>query len=542
MASPNVFVPTNGLLGGTGTLFGNVFNSGIVSPGHSPGTLHVGENFTQSAAGALRIEIGGRDAGQFDRLIIGGHASLDGTLQLVRLNNFKLKRGDRLEFLTADQGVSGKFATVLNSFTNGTILEPRVTYGPTSVALEMGQGSFAGFAGRAGLAPNQHAVAHALDRAAFDPRTAQLIAYLDDRLLEKLPGDFDKIAPEELTSVFTIGTSLAQVQAINVQRRTADLRSGSNGFSAAGLAMSGSAPNFSGGLGVTGPAGHDGKESKAVFAPAPDNRWGVFLTGVGEWVNVGDTHAAAGYDITTGGFTLGVDYKVCPGFAVGLSAGYAGTGADLSNHGRVWVNGGKLGLYATAYAGGFYADVAVTGSVNSYDTRRTALRGDARGSTDGSELNVLFATGYDWKKGALTIGPTASFQYTYMSLDGFTERGSLAPLAIRNGSGESLRTALGFKASYDWRVGRVLIKPELRAAWQHESGDGASDLTSRFANGAGGSFNVNGPQLGRDSALLGAGFAIQWSERLSTYLYYDGQLGRSHYDSHSISGGVRVEF
>lgn len=438
--------------------------------------------------------------------------------------------------------MSGSFTTVLNSFTSGTLLEPRVTYGPTSVALELGQGSFAAFAGHAGLAPNQHAVAQALDSAAYDPRAAQLIAYLDDRLLAKLPGDFDRIAPEELTSVFTIGTSLAQVQAINVQRRTADLRSGANGFCAAGLAMNGSAPGYSGGFGVSGPTGAGGKESKAVFTPAPDNRWGVFLTGVGEWVNVGDTANAAGYDITTGGFTLGVDYKVCPGFAIGLNAGYSGTSADLSRNGRVWVNGGKLGLYATAYSGGLYADLAVSGGVNSYDTRLTALRGDARGSTDGSELNALFATGYDWKMGALTIGPTASIQYTYVSLDGFTERGSLAPLAIRSGHGESLRTTLGLKASYDWKIGRVLIRPEIRAAWQHESGDGAYDLTSSFASGAGGNFSVSGPQLGRDSALIGAGFAIQWSERLSTYLYYDGEIGRSEYDSHSISGGVRLEF
>ena len=542
LASPNVFVLSNGLLGGGGTLFGNVFNSGIVSPGHSPATMHIGGNFTQTAGGTLRIEIGGRDAGQFDRLIIGGHAFLDGALQLVRLGNFKLKRGDRLEFLTADQGVSGSFTTVLNSFTSGTLLEPRVTYGPTSVALELGQGSFAAFAGHAGLAPNQRAVAQALDTAAYDPRAAQLIAYLDDRLLAKLPVDFDRIAPEELTSVFTIGTSLAQVQAINVQRRTADLRSGANGFCAAGLAMNGSAPGYSGGFGVSGPTGAGGKESKAVFTPAPDNRWGVFLTGVGEWVNVGDTANAAGYDITTGGFTLGVDYKVCPGFAIGLNAGYSGTSADLSRNGRVWVNGGKLGLYATAYSGGLYADLAVSGGVNSYDTRRTALRGDARGSTDGSELNALFATGYDWKMGALTIGPTASIQYTYVSLDGFTERGSLAPLAIRSGHGESLRTTLGLKASYDWKIGRVLIRPEIRAAWQHESGDGAYDLTGSFASGAGGNFSVSGPQLGRDSALIGAGFAIQWSERLSTYLYYDGEIGRSEYDSHSISGGVRLEF
>ena len=60
-------------------------------------------------------------------------------------------------------------------------------------------------------------------------------------------------------------------------------------------------------------------------------------------------------------------------FAVGISAGYAGTGAALANDGSVWVNGGKLGLYATAFAGGWYADTAVTGGYNSYDTKRRGL-------------------------------------------------------------------------------------------------------------------------------------------------------------------------
>ena len=38
-------------------------------------------------------------------------------------------------------------------------------------------------------------------------------------------------------------------------------------------------------------------------------------------------------------------------------------------------------------------------------------------------------TGYDFKKGAFIFGPTASFNYTYVGTGGFTERGSLAPLA-----------------------------------------------------------------------------------------------------------------
>ena len=65
------------------------------------------------------------------------------------------------------------------------------------------------------------------------------------------------------------------------------------------------------------------------------------------------------------------------------------------------------------------------------DTTRAGRRSRAlpAESTVGGDLNVLVAGGYDWKKGGLSIGPTASFQYTYVGLDDFTESGSLAPLA-----------------------------------------------------------------------------------------------------------------
>ena len=182
------------------------------------------------------------------------------------------------------------------------------------------------------------------------------------------------------------------------------------------------------------------------------------------------------------------------------------------------------------------------GGLNGYSTRRSALRGTARGSENGGELNALIATGYDWKAGALTLGPTASFQYTYTSLGSFTETGSLAPLHYGSQHGESLRTALGAKASYDWKIGGVLIRPEVRAAWQHEYGEDGFAITSGFANGAGGAFTTHGPETGRDSLLLGAGFAVQWNDRTTTYVYYDGEIGRSNFDSHNISGGARLSF
>ena len=41
---------------------------------------------------------------------------------------------------------------------------------------------------------------------------------------------------------------------------------------------------------------------------------------------------------------------------------------------------------------------------------------------------------------------------------------------------------------------------------------------------------------------LGAGFAIQCSERISLYAYYDGELGGTNYQSDSVTGGFRIEF
>ncbi|HSI14708.1 MAG TPA: autotransporter domain-containing protein [Chthoniobacter sp.] len=541
LITPRTSINPGGTLSGKGYIEGNVFNfGGNVAPGDSPGTLTIRGNYIQTAEGTLTIEVKGAKSGEHDLLAVTQHATIDGDLRIKNVGGGGLlKPGKQITILSADRGVNGTFSDV--SF-GGTLPTARVVYSATTVSLEGLANPFSDFAKHKGYTPNQVAVAQGLDVVAFQNKQPKLLNYLISEQTSKLPDDLDRIAPEELTSIFTIGTALANVQTANLQRRTSDLRAGSHGFSASGFATAGSGPLYSGG--VAGPSGsYDGKESKEVKNVVPaEDRWGVFITGVGEWVNVDGDNNARGYDINTGGFTVGVDYKVTPNFAVGLMAGYAGTGTDLNNGGRVFVNGGKLGLYATYFTGGFYVDTAVNGGYNSYDLRRDGLNGTARSDTDGGEVNVLFATGYDFKVGGLTVGPTASFQYTYLGIDSFEERGSLAPLRFKSQGQDSVRTSLGMKASYDWKVGGVVIRPELRAAWQHEFGDDSYALDSSFNNGNGDLFTVNGPVIGRDSLLLGAGFAILWNERTSTYVYYDGELGRSNYNAHNVSGGVRVSF
>jgi outer membrane autotransporter protein len=476
--------------------------------------------------------------GAFDLLVVNGHASLAGTLQLIPVGGFQLHVGDRISFLTAAGGVSGTFGTVENGFRTGTIVNAQVIYLPTAVLLAGTQGSFV----TAACNPNSAAVARSLDAAVGDPRAAGLIAFLDNEPFDQLCRDFELIAPEELTAVDYLGIALANVQTANLVRRLEDLQCGSTGFSASGFnfTLSGRASGVIAGLaGISGP---DGKVGPPGPAPVPENRWGIFVTGVGEFTSVGNTANAAGFDVRTGGVTFGADYRLGSNLAVGLLGGYAHAGVDLANGGSLEVNGGKLGLYGTTFSCGFYLDAAVIGGRSAYDSRRAALLGQARGSTNGGDLSALVAGGYDWKLGGLSVGPTASFQYTWVGFDGFTEQGSLAPLKIDDQHAESKRMALGVKASYDWKMGGMVITPEIRAAWQHEYGQTQYAIASSFASGAGTGFSVTGPSIGHDSLLIGAGVEARWNDRFAIYAYYDGEFGRTNYDSNSVSAGVRVFF
>jgi len=532
LTSSTVTIASGGILTGTGTVSGNVTNSGIISPGNPFGTLTIRGNFTQTSTGIFRLQLGGLAAGQSGLLAVTGNATLAGTLQLVPTGNLQFLPGDKLVFLTANS-VTGSFTTVKNL---NTIVGAKVTILPDAVEIVGTQGNFVS----AACNPNSVAVAQALNIAVGNPAASALINFLDSQPVNQLCSDFTLISPEELTAIYALDVSLANIQTANLQRRMDDIRSGSTGFSSAGFTINGSTPSFSESL--SGPTGSEGKTGPSVSTPIPENRWGFFANGLGEFTDVSTADGARGFNFRTGGVTLGVDYRIGSNFAIGLTGGYAHTGVDLANSGSIDVDGGTGGFYATVFGAGFYLDTSVSGGVSDYQTHRTALLGTANGSTDSGTVNVLVAGGYDWTTGALTIGPIASFQYTYVGLDGFTETGSLAPLRYGDQSINSIRSALGVKASYDWKIGGILIRPEIRTSWQHEYGDSTYSIVAGFANESGNNFTVNGPRIGRDSLLIGAGVAVLWNDRISTYVYYDGEVARTNYDSQSVSGGVRITF
>lgn len=126
-----------GTLGGTGTCSANVNNAGIVAPGASAGTLTISGNYTQSASGALSVELGGLAAGvDTDLLIVTGTAALDGALQVIVTDPQALQLNDEVDILTAAARTGEFDATGAVCLGDGNVVE--AVYTPTAARLRYG--------------------------------------------------------------------------------------------------------------------------------------------------------------------------------------------------------------------------------------------------------------------------------------------------------------------------------------------------------------------------------------------------------------------
>jgi hypothetical protein len=123
-----------GSLAGSGTVIGHLANSGVVSPGGSPGLLTILGNYNQSPTGTLRMEIGGlTPVTQFDQLATG-YATLNGALEITFTNGFVPNWGDVFPILGYVSGRAGNFETVSSPLVSAT-----VAYGSEWVYLMAGQ-------------------------------------------------------------------------------------------------------------------------------------------------------------------------------------------------------------------------------------------------------------------------------------------------------------------------------------------------------------------------------------------------------------------
>jgi hypothetical protein len=101
-----------GVLAGSGRIDGSLrVGAAQVAPGFSPGSLQVSGDLTLSPASTLVMDLGGTAPSLSDRIVVGGQATLNGTLALRSVNGFQPATADRFTVMEAGT-VQGRFAII----------------------------------------------------------------------------------------------------------------------------------------------------------------------------------------------------------------------------------------------------------------------------------------------------------------------------------------------------------------------------------------------------------------------------------------------
>ncbi|HPX80414.1 MAG TPA: autotransporter domain-containing protein [Syntrophales bacterium] len=542
----NVEIRSGGTLSGTGKVSTVFVNKGMVEPGNSIGTLTVTGNYTQNATGGLTIEVASTTSN--DLLAVGGVAELDGLLKTVWQGSGVPKPNTSFaSFLTAKK-VIGKFSS-FSTYINPTLkFIPQYTADEKDVYL-VTERDYANSSLQSSLNPNQRAISNMLsplvNRASGDlDSVLNKIDALSSNA--QVAAAFDALSPIGGAAHTTMSSRAAVFQAVNAAGRLDDLRAGMQGFSFSGLEI----------IDADIYRLHDrrpvvlaanGDDLRGMLTAEADPNWGVFAKGSMILGDQKDTPDQKGYDFRNNGVTLGMDYRLAPRAVAGVLFGYNYAKSSINDAGSsVKMEGYAAGIYGSLYGDALYGDTQVSYGWNRYDnTRRIVFPGldrTATSSPSGDQFSAYGGTGYDFKRGNWTLGPTLSLQYIRLSVGDYAETGADSlNLHVDHKTVESLLGSAGVRIAWRWEGDGIKLFPRLWAAWRHEFS--ATDHTTIASLAQTGSaFSVTAPGLENNYLSTGAGISLQWRELAMFFLNYDIQFGQHEFWAQGVNAGVRLAF
>ena len=521
-------------LAGNGAIFSPIQVSGTLAPGNSVGRLTVGS--LQLLAGSqTQIEISSSQSN--DIIVVNGDASLGGQLQVAPVAGHTLSYGDSHMILVATGRIQGEFDSIelpdgfrgrfLNSGQVGTLLVAPDSY--TRVATNS----------------NQRSIARALDSyisASSGDRATVSIA-LDELTIGEYPVAFDQVAPALYPALPASLVEQAYTQAQLVFQRLALARAGMGEAHYAGIPDTQLLYDRNGKSVV---------EPKTVL-PLPQEtaraNWKTWAMGTGQFANTKKWSGVPDNRNNSGGVLAGVDYDWSEKFSTGLFAGYQYSQATFSGGGSAKGNGLFFGLYGS-YADdqGFHAEALAGGGYTGFQTRRPVAFGSIDRTTtanpDAGQFNISLNLGKDWRIGNFMLGPLAGLQYTYGSTASFTEQGAGSlDLAVDSISINSLRSSLGARAVYVWKLGESLaLLPEIRALWMHEFLAQPTSVSSALDAGRGAAFDYETGSPYANSLFGGAGLGFRLGEQLTGSIFYNINMAGANFLNNIISADLNVAF
>lgn len=428
------------------------------------------------------------------------------------------------------------------------------------------------------LTPNQKSVAVALDdlcvrlaeRAQQQPLTedqADLLARCDGIIFDNVEAQqveaLDELGAQDLNAIRTQALLFSRFQYMGVMDRLIALRGGAKGLSVAGLELTidGKVVPLAMLESIArkvlgGGASADAEEPGGLLA----DKWGFWARGNYGFGDKDTSSADQGFDVDQWGLTAGVDYRLSDEAVIGAAIGLGESDISFnpSGQGGLDTSAWTLSVYGSAYAAErFYLDGVFNYSRVDYVAERRIQYVDAtgpidrtaRGSTDGKDVSVGLASGYDFLVGGLTISPNVGFFYIDATVDAFQESGAGGlDLALDKRRFDSATANVGLRAAYAWKLGWGVLLPHFRGEFVREFQDDVEVFGVRFANDPfADSADPTPPIVVRSDVpdqsywLLAAGLAAQFKLGVSGYVEYRRLQAFQSLDFGDLTLGLRIQ-
>jgi len=508
--------------------------AGRVAPSTAAGRIGISGPVSFGATSTFAVDMAPGNAG--DSLAATGAVTISPGARLVIAADptaFTLATPSTVTVLTAS-AINGQFTA-----TNYAFFDEVYNYQANALAVTLTKTSqsFTPFA----KTPNQSAVAEALDAAA--PTASSDLQTVLDALYSAKASEIapllDAIGGESLTAFATARQILAERTSRALHRRVRDPVWGSG--RAVYASESAATPDV---------AAEGGDPAEPEVAPPSLVRAGAWLDGLGLYGELDGDPGEAEVDTLLYGGTLGADATIADHFVIGLAAGYARSDVEL--------DGRDADVFGDTMQGALYAGyVDPRGYLSAYGryaytfedsarnieastlSRRAHARFDAQDYGAGGELGVTVLS-----FGGVSLQPIAGVDWLRMDEDSYTEHGANSlNLIVDPETLESTTTRFGARVFGRLDMGNAgTLMPELRAFYQHLSGDRERTLDARLAGTPGlGSIGVRGAELPRENLLLGVGWGVLVGRNLTVSLDYDAMLGSDRVE-HQATIAARVLF
>ncbi|QLA15562.1 autotransporter outer membrane beta-barrel domain-containing protein [Desulfolutivibrio sulfoxidireducens] len=540
---PQLTVAAGATLSGSGTVFGNVVSGGLISPGASPGTLSIQGNLFLGAGSTLFMEITPTGS---DLLLVSGTTTIDGGALHVDIARGYYQTGQSITLLRSTGGITGDYATItvdnhsqfLVFSIENTDTETVGTFGAEATVTRLPY-TIAGTSG------NSMAAAAGLTGATFlaTPSMQAVLATIDFTSLGEVARGLRQMSPEPYSAMNETAFSAMRLFSDTIRDRTYAKRLGGETL------LTAVTPGNIGRLTQLASAGGLSDAGSGLDVKGVGTGMALFVKPVGQYQSFENGHNRTGFTSWQYGVMAGGDAQITDNFLAGFQVGYLHSNLrfkdDATSTG--YADAFLGGLYASATAGGFYADglVQAGASVNHLD-RRIEFGGISREPT-GKYTSFLFgasfSTGYEWTFGNFQAGPVGTLDYGYVSNPGFAESDPDLGLTVSGFSGNSLKTGLGAKISGTFTAGETTtISPDLALRWGHEFLDSGRNISARYNGSPTSGFTSRTGDPARDSLLVDAGVSLGVSESTKLYVRYSGEFLGQGTQTQAGAVGVRYEF